>query len=285
MLGNVLFNCVRYQVQLKVKIEEMAQIVCKYLLILVESFKVSSSWPRFIILSLCVLDSFELRKIRRKNWGAKFNNYRSSSDSYVGPSSYTSSQVNDYPGYGNFGPLMNMKNPQISSSYSSFGPSSDSSSFGSTSYVNYPPTVEHQQINPQNLFSAAFASLQAHQGNSQRAPQFTSGEYKPASSYPASSYPVNSHSASSYPTHSNSATSYQILSNPASSYQNSNSYSSQSWPHASLGHHTGTSSYGEATPISQHVEITKPVAVPVYKKFPYPVSKNFSVAIPHPVLG
>lgn len=267
MLGNVLFNCVRYQVQLKVKIEEMAQIVCKYLISLMESFKVSSNWPKFIILSLCVFDSFELRKIRRKNSGLKFNNYRSSAESYVGPSSYTSSLMNDYPGYGNFGPLMNMKNPQISSSYSSFGPSSENSGFGSTSYVNYPPTVEHQQINPQNLFSAAFASLQSHQGNSQRAPQFSSGEYRPINSHPASSYHIPSNPASSFPF-------------------NSNSYSSsQSWPQPSLGHHTGTTSYGEATPISQHVEITKPVAVPVYKKFPYAVSKNFSVEIPHPVLG
>lgn len=42
--------------------------------------------------------------------------------------------------------------------------------------------------------------------------------------------------------------------------------------------------HGHSTPVSKHVEITKPVAVPVYKQIHVPVQKPFHVQIPHPVL-
>lgn len=142
-------------------------------------------------------------------------NYRNPSESYVGVSSYSTSFGSDYPGFGNFGQLMNLKNPQISSSYSSFGPSSQANEFGSTTYINYPPTIQQGSQNLQT-----------------------------PSSY--TSWPSSQSQPQTF------------------SYQ--------------------TSSTAEETPISQHVEVTKPVVVPVYKKFPYVVSKKFPVAIPHPVL-
>lgn len=158
------------------------------------------------MLSFCVAKSFSS------------NNYANPSESYVGPSSYTTSFGSDYPGFGNFGSMMDLRNPQISSSYSSFGSMSGNNDFGSTTYVNYPPTVE--QGNSQNQASSSYTSSQ--------------------------SWPAQSHS--------------------------------QTFPQQ-------TASYGqEETPISQHVEVTKPIVVPVYKKFPYAVSKKFPVAIPHPVL-
>lgn len=160
------------------------------------------------MLSFCVVESFSS------------NNYRNPSESYVGPSSYTTSFGSDYPGFGNYGTMINFRNPQISSSYSSFGPSSENNEFGSTTFVNYPPTFE-QSFSQQNQAPSSYTGSQSWpvQTNSQNIPQ-----------------PIP------------------------------------------------TPSYGQVTPISQHVEVTKPVVVPVYKKFPYPVSKKFPVAIPHPVL-
>lgn len=90
-------------------------------------------------------------------------------ESYVGPSSYTTSsfpQINshDYPSFGNFGYLMNMKNPQITSTYSAFGPS-ENNEFGSTSYINYPSSTSVQTVlQPENnapVFSE-YASVTSH---------------------------------------------------------------------------------------------------------------------------
>lgn len=152
-------------------------------------------------------------------------NYGGPAESYVGPSSYTTSTFGkDYPGFGDYGQMTNFKNPQITSSYSTFGTSShDNNEFGSTTYVNYPPSS---------------TDFQGHQGN-----------YQQTSSYSSSQ---------SWPGQSN--------------------YQSYSYPTFS------PPTYGQETPISQHVEVTKPIVVPIYKKFPYAVSKRFPVAIPHPVL-
>ncbi|XP_034951543.1 uncharacterized protein [Chelonus insularis] len=38
-----------------------------------------------------------------------------------------------------------------------------------------------------------------------------------------------------------------------------------------------------SVPVSEHVEVTKPVAVPVYKEIGYPVSHPVKIHIPHPV--
>lgn len=134
-----------------------------------------------------------------------------SSESYV--ESYTTSFGSDYSGFGDYSAMLNIKNPQISSSYTSFGLPSVNNKFGSTSFVNYP------QSNGLN----------------------DSGSSK---------YPNSVTHPSSYETPSQFSTTYG-------------------------GGFTSSSSHEEATPISQHVEVTRPVAVPVYKKFPYPVSKKF----------
>ena len=167
-----------------------------------------------LVLSLLQQNMGAMSFIARQSYPPSFTNFKTSSESYVGPSSYTTSFgndfSNDYPGYGNFGSLMSVRNPQISSSYETFGPYSGSNDFGSTSYTNYPPSIEYESLKQPSYSS-----------------QMT---------------------AQSFPTHA----------------------------HETSQHHY------EEKPISQHVEITKPIVVPVYKKFPYPVAKKFSVLIPHP---
>lgn len=147
--------------------------------------------------------------------------YSSSSESYVGPSSYTTSFGGDYPGYGNYGSLLNTGNPEYTSSYSSYGPESEpGKGFSSTSYVNYPSSTSVIQDSPSQQ-----PSLPANWQNSYF-------NYLSSLKIPTSPNPTQS----------------------------------------------------EPTQISEHIEITKPIVVPVYKKFPYAVSKKFPVAIPHPVL-
>lgn len=158
-----------------------------------------------------------------------YNRYENPTETYIGPSSYTTSFDNDYSDYGNYDGMLNVRNPQISSSYSSFRPSNHNE-FGSTSYINYPPTVEHGD------------------------------------------YPSTDELESSQP--------QEISSNSPPQQQPEQSYEQ---PFYETTNQTMTS-YGEETPISQHIEITNPVLIPIYKKLPYAVSKPFPVAIPHPVL-
>ncbi|KAG5683606.1 hypothetical protein PVAND_012879 [Polypedilum vanderplanki] len=145
-------------------------------------------------------------------------------ESYVGQSSYaTSYEPNyDYPAFGNFGNLLNMKNPQITSSYTTYG-ASENNEFGSTNYINYPSSV--QTIIQPEIKSPIFS------------------EYSHVTSHnPSVSSPIHHH----------------LNAQPSTS--------------------------NEEVPISQHIEVTRPVIVPVYKKFPYAVPKHIPVAIPHPVL-
>lgn len=247
-----------------------------------------------MILSACAAKCLSYN-LRNRNSLYRLNNFGGQSESYSGPSSYTTSFSSDYPGYGNFGPMMNVKNPLISSSYSSYGPSEGNGGFGSTSYVNYPQSdsgssqnqgsFKINQLWPSQSSSSNFGSA-GYSSSNHASPNFGS------SSFSSSDYPPNhgssGFSSSSYsPNHGSSSYS---LPNYGSSSQSSSSFQDTK------------STFGEATPISQHVEITKPVAVPVYKKFPYPgrtnlmrlklktllscylVAKRFPVAIPHPVL-
>jgi hypothetical protein len=145
-------------------------------------------------------------------------------ESYDGPSSYATSfrfpPSNDYPSSGNYGNLINLKNPHVETSYTSFGPS-HGDEFGSTTYINYPELISYE-------------NTVDHDGESL----------------------VSGHDITSYLT--------------------------QNLPFAS--NLSSTSFTQEEIPISQHIEVTKPIVVPVYKKFPYAVPKKFPVAIPHPVL-
>lgn len=89
----------------------------------------------------CILSGTQSRK---RNFDY---NYSSNSNQYIGPSSYTTSSLNDYPSYGNYGSLLNTQNPQFASSYSVYGgENANSQNFGSTSYTNYPSQVQDQSL-------------------------------------------------------------------------------------------------------------------------------------------
>lgn len=206
------------------------------------------------IVSTCL--SSVLSFIDSSNNGFGYNQLVNPTESYVGPSSYEAPQhsnTHDYPAFGNFGYLMNLKEPQISSSFSSYGPS-DGSDFSSTSYINYPSTTQTVQ--------------------------------EPAKSSPiSSSYSaVISHDSLPPQTNLNSffdSSSQQIPPEFKSIFE---SMSAQLQQYQNNQNSAVNSASNQEVPISQHIEVTRPVVVPVYKKFPYPVSKNFPVAIPHPVL-
>lgn len=222
----------------------------------------------------------------------QFNNFINPVESYVGPSSYTtsytSSDITDYPAAGNFGPFLNMKDPQITSSFSSFGPSSDGSeNFGSTSYINYPPqttTIFHdespnsnaQQEN-QNTFFSQNQDISSHLANALKNQE--------ASSHFANAFKnqeISSNFANALKTQNENSFNAAFFGNHASGIPpNFSSFLS-----STLNNLSGVNLGPETSEvISEHVEVTKPVVVPVYKKFPYPQPKYFPVAIPHSVLG
>lgn len=164
------------------------------------------------------------------------NNFINPVESYIGPSSYTTSystsDINDYPAVGNFGTLLNMKNPQITSSFTSYGPS-ENGELQSSSYINYPPqttTIIHDENPIQNLKPSP--------------PQFN-------------------------PQSAISTSNFNLFNRPSTQLFN------PQIPHdfASLISSTFDNLAANLPPpssevISEHVEITKPVVVPVYKKFP-----------------
>ncbi|XP_043287855.1 uncharacterized protein [Venturia canescens] len=55
--------------------------------------------------------------------------------------------------------------------------------------------------------------------------------------------------------------------------------------HGGFGHGGGWEQHqhAHAYPISQHVEVTKPVAIPVYKNIGVPVAQPVAIKVPHPV--
>lgn len=178
---------------------------------------------------------------------------------------------------------MNSKDPPISSSFSSFGPSSDSSEFGSTSYINYPPTFERENSEPK--FNSIFTPNQDHpalSGYTGHSTPYTghSSPYTSSSNYLDDNFKSHKDSYQGKP---ESSDFFKGYSSPSSG----NNYQDDYYKSTKDSYQNSFSSqtHSEEVPISQHVEITRPVVVPVYKKFPYPVSKRFPVAIPHPVLG
>lgn len=160
----------------------------------------------------------ESNQKRRQTSFPSFN-LGSSSSSYSGPSSYTTSFGNEFPASGNFGSLMSLNNPIISSSYTTYGPPSEAQNgFTSTSFTNYPEIVLSQGTVKSSEWLPQTSNSQVNMG------------------------------------------------------QNSLKTFSHTWPQNSF-----LSSNQEITPISQHVEVTKPIVIPVYKKFPYPVSKKYAI--------
>jgi hypothetical protein len=152
------------------------------------------------------------------------------------------------------------------------GPSSYTTSFGSDypSFGNY-----GSQLNTQNPgFSSSYSIYGGNENENKEFGSTSYFNYPPTEIRDASPtyQPPFSQSSPSFSSSSSSVPSSQ----PSWPSQYSNSFSSSS--------SSGSSSGSNVTPLSQHIEVTKPIVVPVYKSFPYPVSKKFPVAIPHPVL-
>lgn len=200
-------------------------------------------------MSTCL--SSVLSFIDSSNNGFGYNQLVNPTESYVGPSSYEAPQHSNthvYPAFGNFGYLLNMKEPQISSSFSSYGPS-DGKDFSSTSYVNYPSTTHTvQEPIKSSPISSSYSAVISHDSQPVQ-PNLNS--YFDSQQIPPEFKSL-----------------FESMSAQLQQYQNS----------------AANSASNQEVPVSQHIEVTRPVVVPVYKKFPYPVSKNFPVAIPHPVL-
>lgn len=168
------------------------------------------------------------------------NSFINPIESYVGPSSYTTSystsNINDYPAVGNFGSLLNMRNPQITSSFSSYGPS-ESGELESTSYINYPPqttTIIHDE-----------SPIQSHKPSP---PQFNPQNAISTSNFNFINHPVSPSSSQSF----NPQIPHDFASLISSTFDNL----AANLPPPS------------SEVISEHIEVTKPVVVPVYKKFP-----------------
>jgi hypothetical protein len=167
------------------------------------------------------------------------NNFINPIESYIGPSSYTTSystsNINDYPAVGNYGSLLNMNNPQIASSFSSFGPS-ESGELESTSYINYPPqttTIVHGDGSIQNQ-------------------KPSSSSFNPQNAISTSNFNLNNHPIQ----HSSQSFNYQIPQDFASLISSTFDNLAANLPPPS------------SEVISEHIEVTKPVVVPIYKKFP-----------------
>lgn len=171
------------------------------------------------------------------------NSFINPVESYIGPSSYdtpssyTSSDINDYPSIGNYGQHLNMKNPQISSSYSSFGPSESSKEFGSTSYTNYPPQTVHEQLIIHNETPSQQPSSNTF---------FTPNQTPEQSAYLAAIKSI-------FPSHEFPAAESSLPENFSSLLSSSfDNYAGSS------GASNFPSTSNEEHVISQHVEVTKP---------------------------
>lgn len=170
------------------------------------------------------------------------NNFINPVESYIGPSSYetpsyTTSDINDYPSIGNYGQHLDMKNPQISSSYSSFGPSESSKEFGSTSYTNYPPQTVHEQLiihdeTPSSNYKPSSSTF------------FTQNQTPEQSSYLKAIQAI-------FPSH-------EFPAAQSSLPENFSSLLSSSFDNLAGGGSHFPSTNNEEHVISQHVEVTKP---------------------------
>lgn len=167
------------------------------------------------------------------------NSFINPVESYIGASSYdtppySTSDINDYPAIGNYGQYLNMKNPQITSSYSSFGPSESNKEFGSTSYTNYPPQTVHEQ-------------LIIHDNSAHYKPSSTSTFFTPNQTPEQSAY-LNA-IKSIFPSHEFPAAESTLP-------ENFSSLLSSTFDNLAGGDSNFPPSTNEV--ISQHVEVTKP---------------------------
>ena len=247
----------------------------------------------------------------------------------------------DFPGAGNYGQV-NYQNPDISSSYSTYGPNANSD-FGSVTYTNYPSTTTSIDSTPYSFgggsqFPPSFSSGGSSNPYSTSVSNpFSGGAF---SNYPSySSFPPSNNYASSYPSGSFSGSfppinfDSQLSNGYSSSFSNPSNFgptntdihigseNSIKYPPSYFGSSimkkpsdeaifgpSGSTYFGAASKpsvsyrpgvsggftnnvkghdvehVSQHIEVTRPIAVPIYKKFPVPKSKYIQVAIPHPVL-
>lgn len=191
----------------------------------------------------------------------QLSNFINPVESYAGPSSYTtsftSSDITDYPSVGNYGNFLNMKDPQITSSFSSFGPSETSENFGSTSYINYPPqttTIFHDESPKQPQNQATFFPQQ-----NQEITNFADA-FKNQQETSFNSAFLGNQGNSFFGNQAN----YADLGNQANGFPpNFSSFIS-----SALDNYAGNLPPSTSEVISEHVEVTKPVVVPVYKKFP-----------------
>ncbi|CAO1410934.1 unnamed protein product [Diamesa serratosioi] len=216
-------------------------------------------------------------------------------DIFIGPTSY--------------GAAMNMRNPPIISSYSTYGPSRNNAEFGSTTYINYPPQntqanghiyqhADHSFLQPSvnlppmsgqsypssnslsNLQNSYIQSQESYYPSPEEVQQKTQQPdyYSSLSSGKETVQPE--YHLSSDSSQETSQTRYSPSTESLNYYPSKYGFTTQdSQPQTQYGN-----ADNEAHTLSQHFEVTKPVVVPVYKKFPYAVNKRFPVAIPHPVL-
>lgn len=233
-------------------------------------------------------------------------------ETFSGPSSYATSFGNNFPASGNYGSNLNLRNPQITSSYSTYGPSAENAEFGSTTYINYPPQSvqsssnghiyqhgDHSFLQPSiNLASISgqiYPSSNIY-STSQNSHIPLQGSYYPSSGVAETSQPSYISSSSSgqesaqtgyYPSPDSIHDTTQASYSPSSGSSSTSYYPSKYGFTSQVGQSQNqypAATIEEPALLSQHFEVTKPVVVPVYKKFPYAVNKRFPVAIPHPVL-
>lgn len=232
-------------------------------------------------------------------------------ETFSGPSSYAIS----YPSTGNYGTMLNVKSQPMTSSYSTYEPA-ENAEFGSTTYINYPPQSvqspsnghmyqhdDHSFLQPSvNMPSMSGQSYPSSNNylTSQNLHIPLQGSYYPSSAVAETSQPSYIPSSSSehestksgyhpsaFTSHESSQTSYSPSSGSSIQSSSSGYYPSKYGFTAQVSQpqtQYASASNDEPALLSQHFEVTKPVVVPVYKKFPYAVNKMFRVAIPHPVL-
>lgn len=164
------------------------------------------------------------------------NNFINPVESYIGPSSYSTSDINDYPAVGNFGHLLNMNNPQITSSFNSYGPS-ENGELESTSYINYPPQT--------TIIDHGESPIQNH--------QFPFNHFNPQNAISTANFNLFNQQISPS---KNLSFNPQIPQDFASLISSTFDNLSSNLPPPS------------SEVISEHIEVTKPVVVPVYKRFP-----------------